>query len=519
MESIWIVVAFALGLLARQFGFPSLIGFLIGGFALSAYGFNSVPTLEHLSHLGIQLLLFTVGLKLRLKSVFRAEVFGGAAAHLFVTAAVLAPALFLLSALAWQSALLVAIALGFSSTVVAVKVLEEKLEQRAFHGRVAIGILIVQDLVAIGILSATAGEAPSIWALPLLGLPLLRPLFYRLIDLSGHEELLVLLGLALALVLGGAVFQALGLSAELGALVMGALLAEHPRAKELANSLWSLKEVFLVGFFLQIGLLGVPDTGTLLIGALLALLIPAKVALFFFVLLLFRLRARSSFLAALSLGNYSEFGLIVAHLGAQNGWLDEGWVVLMAITVALSFIISAPINRRAHDLYQRFESSLMRFESARRHPDDEPVALGSAQIAVVGMGRVGTGAYDFLRDRNERVVGLDSDPGKVELHISRGRRVLYADAEDPGFWHRLKLNNLKSIMLAIPDPEAKCIAARELRDAGFKGLISATTVFHEDESIIHEAGCDLTFNYFNEAGVGFAEHVWEAMHPESKPSA
>jgi len=241
--------------------------------------------------------------------------------------------------------------------------------------------------------------------------------------------------------------------------------------------------------------------------------------LFFFVLLLFRLRARSSFLAALSLGNYSEFGLIVAHLGAQNGWLDEGWVVLMAITVALSFIISAPINRRAHDLYQRFESSLMRFESARRHPDDEPVALGSAQIAVVGMGRVGTGAYDFLRDRNERVVGLDSDPGKVELHISRGRRVLYADAEDPGFWHRLKLNNLKSIMLAIPDPEAKCIAARELRDAGFKGLISATTVFHEDESIIHEAGCDLTFNYFNEAGVGFAEHVWEAMHPESKPSA
>ena len=518
MESIWIVAAFALGLLARQFGFPTLIGFLLAGFALSAYGFESVPALDHLAHLGIQLLLFSVGLKLRFKSVLRSEVIGGGLVHLLITTAVLAPALFWIAGLTLNTAVVVAIALGFSSTVVAVKVLEEKLELRAFHGRVAIGILIIQDVVAISLLSVMAGEAPSAWALALFGLPLLRPLLYRLVDLSGHEELLVLLGLALALVCGGAAFESLGLSAELGALVMGALLADHPRAKELATSLWGLKEVFLVGFFLQIGLLGVPDITTLAFAGVLVILIPLKACLFFFVLLRFKLRARSAFLAGLSLANYSEFGLIVAHLGARSGWLSDDWVILLAITTAISFIVSAPVNRYSHALYQRFEAKLMRFESTQRHPDDEPLSLGSAHIAIIGMGRVGSGAYDFLTERRERVVGLDSDPGKVELHISKGRRVLYADAEDPGFWHRLKLDNIKSVMLAIPDREAKCIAARELRAAGFEGLISATSVFPEDEVAAREAGCNLTFNYFNEAGVGFAEHVWEAMHPKEEPS-
>ena len=130
------------------------------------------------------------------------------------------------------------------------------------------------------------------------------------------------------------------------------------------------------------------------------------------------------------------------------------------------------------------------------------------------MGRVGTSAYDFLTERRERVVELDSDPGKVERHRHEGRRVLHADAEDPGFWHRLKTDGINAILLAMSDAESKLIAASELRLKGFTGFIGATSKFAEESKSIEAAGCDLSFNYYGEVGVGFAEHMWEAMNPQ-----
>jgi Trk K+ transport system NAD-binding subunit len=167
----------------------------------------------------------------------------------------------------------------------------------------------------------------------------------------------------------------------------------------------------------------------------------------------------------------------------------------------------------AHRLYQRFESSLTRFETKRRHPDDEPIYLGSASVLIVGMGRVGWRAYDFLAARKQRCVGLDSDPGALEKHLREGRRVLYADAEDPGLWQNLHIDNIKAVLLAMPDLEANTIAVTQLRRRGFQGLISATGVYPEHVDAIVKAGADTAYNYFDEVGVGFAEHVWEQMHP------
>ena len=143
--------------------------------------------------------------------------------------------------------------------------------------------------------------------------------------------------LLLALVLGGYGFETIGLSPELGALVFGAMLANHPRSQELAKSLWSVKEVFLVGFFLQIGIEGLPDHQAMLFALVAALVLPLKGALFFFLLLAFRLRSRSAFLSSLALTNYSEFGLIVASIALPE------WLVPLAISVSLSFVISAPL--------------------------------------------------------------------------------------------------------------------------------------------------------------------------------
>src|SRR3569833_2029132 len=229
-------------------------------------------------------------------------------------------------------------------------VLEGNRELRAFHGRAAIGILVVQDIVAVAILGAMGG-GPTPWAFAILALPLLRPVLHRFLEWSGHGELLVLYGLMLALVLGGAAFEWMGLSPELGALLLGAMLAGHRRASELSGALWGLKEVFLVGFFLQIGMTGLPSWEGMQVALILAVVLPLKALLFFLILVLFRLRARSAFLAALSLATYSEFGLIVANLAVTRGWLTMDWLVILAVAVALSFVIAAPLNRYAHGLY------------------------------------------------------------------------------------------------------------------------------------------------------------------------
>ncbi len=520
METLWIGIAFALGLLVRQLGLPPLVGYLAAGFALNAIGSHfgltmaAGATLERLAHAGVLLLLFTVGLKLRLRSLVRPEVIGGGLLHFVLSCLILAPLLHLVTGLVWSTAWLLVITLAFSSTVVAAKVLEAKRELRAFHGRVAIGILIVQDLLALAVLSLAGNHSPSPLALGVLALPLARPMLHRLVDISGHDELLLLLGLLLALGIGGYGFTQLGLSSELGALLLGALLADHARASELGKALWGLKEVFLVGFFLQIGMSGLPDLHSLELALLLCVLLPFKAVLFFFILIRFRLRARSAFLTALSLASYSEFGLIVAATALP------AWLVPLALAVALSFVITAPLNRVAHILFERLAPVLERFELEQRHPDEQPVSLGRANILIMGMGRTGTSAYDYLRSRDERPVGLDADQDRVQRHRSEARRVLYADAEDPSFWGELRLADLEAVMLCMNDPEAKAYAARQLRQHGFHGVVVASSLFADEADRIAGAGADHTYLAMNEAGVGLAEHVWQALYGDaSRPHA
>jgi predicted Kef-type K+ transport protein len=501
-----------LGLAVSRIGLPPLVGFLASGFIFAAFGLDGTPMLEELAHAGVLLLLFAVGLKLRIKTLLRYEVWGTAVGHLLLTGVIGVAAALIGGWLSPGLALTLAVSFGFSSTVLAAKVLDGNRELRAVHGRVAIGILIVQDVVAVVLLAFVNAETPSPFALLLLLVPFARPAVAWLLARCGHGELLVLFGAALAIG-GGELFATFGLSAELGALLLGMMLADHRRSQELTNVLWSLKELFLVGFFLNIGFSGAPTWDSVTYALLLVALLPIKALIFFLMLIGLGLRARTSFLTALSLMTYSEFALIVVVVAVDNGFLGGQWVVVTALAVALSFIAASPFNAFAHDIFQWASPWLERFERDKRHPDDEPISLGRAEILIVGMGRVGSGAYDYLRQQNENIVGIDSDPAKIESNVREGRRVAYADAEDPSFWQLLNVDRLRAIMLAVPDLQAKVSAARELRRRGYRGLVCATHLYPEERDPIIEAGCDVTYNYYTEAGVGFARHTYETLRP------
>ncbi|HMA97953.1 MAG TPA: cation:proton antiporter, partial [Wenzhouxiangella sp.] len=436
LEVFSITLAFVLGLAVKQIGLPPLVGFLAAGFGLNWFGqrFGILPAftgdvLDHVAHLGVLLLLFTVGLKLKWRQLVRPEVLGGSVLHFAITVGVFAPGLHFFMGLDWNLAVPVGIALAFSSTVLAAKMLEAKRELTAFHGRVAIGILIIQDLIALAVLSIGGGHEPSPWALLVFAVPLLRPVLYWLITAAGHDELLVLMGMMLALVLGGIGFETVGLSPELGALVMGMLLANHPQASELSESLWGLKELFLVGFFLQIGMSGLPDLNDWIFALVMSLLLPLKGILFYIILTRFRLRARNAFLGALTLSAYSEFGLIVASgLPVLSDWL-----VPLALTVAISFSIAAPLNHLAHPLFERLERFLCRYQSDKIHPDEIPPDLSDIKVLIFGMGRTGTAAYSAIFPREQALAGIEADPYRVDEHQKAGRQVFLADAEDSDF--------------------------------------------------------------------------------------
>jgi predicted Kef-type K+ transport protein len=532
MDPILIAVAFVLGFAAQQIGLPPLVGFLVAGFALGAAGFDAGPMLSQIADLGVILLLFSIGLKLNVGTLLKPEVWAGATLHMLVTVVLFGLGIFALSTagvhmfagLDLATSALVAFALSFSSTVFAVKALEEKGEMQSMHGRVAIGILIIQDIIAVIFITLSTGKVPSLWALALFALIPLRPVFFRLIDRCGHGELVPLFGLFAALVLGAASFELVGLKPDLGALVLGVMLSKHTRAGEISDSLLGFKDIFLVGFFLNIGLSGSLSLEAILVALLFVVALPFKVALFFVLLTRFRLRARSSSLASLGLATYSEFGLIVGGIGVANGWIASDWLAVAAVALSVTFVLGSPLNTAAHGLYARFHERLIPWESKTRHPDDHPIDSRGATIAILGMGRIGAGAYDFMRAQyGDAVVGLESNQDKVSHHEAAGRNVVLGDATDTDFWERVKPGKVRLVMLCMPQLSANLDVAQRLAELAQDVQIAAVARYPDELDILHEAGVHAAYDASAEAGAGFAVHVQErfaddlASHREISP--
>ncbi len=515
-EIIWIGPAFVFGVLAGRFGLPPMVGYLIGGFILNALGFVEVDELSDIGDLGVTLLLFTIGLKLDVRSLLRPVVWAGATLHMLAVVAVFGMVLFWLSltgltvftGVDFKIALLIAFALSFSSTVFAVKTLEEKGETGSRHGQIAIGILIVQDIIAVVFLALSAGKIPPVWALALFALIPLRRLLMYYMTRAGHGELLVLYGLALAFGVW-ALFDVAGVKGDLGALIIGALLAAHPSAAEMSKKLMGFKDLLLVGFFLSIGMAGDITLAALLISSLLALAVSFKVVLYFLIFVRFRLRARTSLFASLNLANYSEFGLIVAYVALGSGWLSGDWLVIIALALTMTFIVAAPLNARANKIYSAARGRVDRFETPIPLLGDTAIDPGDARIGIIGMARAGTGAYDTLKAKyGDVLVGLDSDSDVVARHHSAGRNVILADATDDEFWARVRIGDVRVLLLAMSEHEQNLGVARRIHAAfGNIGYIFAVANYPEEVEELKASGVDEVWNFDAEAGVGFADEV------------
>jgi len=521
LELIYFCSAFACGFAVFQLRLPPLIGFLAAGFILHSLGYRSTALLDYLSSIGVTLLLFSIGLKLEIKTLTKLYVWAPASLHLLLCTALCSFLLMIFARfslplfvdLNLETALLIGFALSFSSTVFAVKVLEERGEMASFHGKLSIAILVMQDVFAVIFLAVSTGKTPNAWSLAILVLlPLLRPVLFKVLDRSKHGELMPLFGIFFALLVGYQMFEFAGLKGDLGALIVGMVFAPHHKAKELAKSLIHFKDLMLVGFFLTIGLNADLSENSLIAAVLLLAIMPLKVSLYYMLTCLFRVRARTSLLNTFTLSNYSEFGLIVCALAASNQWISNEWLAVMGIVVAVTFIVASPLNTYPNQIYVRFEKWLIKCQTKQCLVLEKAVELNDAKILIFGMGRIGSSAYDTINQHSPgQVIGVDINPKNAQYHSEKGCTVIVADATDPNFWNRINHSNVKMIMLSMPKHIQNVLALEQLKASGYTGSVSAIAVYPDEQRELEELGADSTYNFYLEAGSSFAEHVSEQV--------
>ena len=523
MDPLWIVFAFAFGFVIKQIGLPPLVGFLTAGFALNYFGIEGSASLDQIADFGVLLLLFSIGLKLRIKDLLKPEIWAGSSLHMLITVLVFGTIIFILSSIGFSvfanlnltSSVIIAFALSFSSTIFAIKILEETGAITSAHGKIAIGILVIQDIFAVIFLTLSSNETPSPWAFSLLLLffiPLLlkHTKLSSLINRSGHGELLILLGVLIPLA-GASIFKLVGLKADLGALIFGMLLANHPRAKELANSMLSLKDLFLVGFFLSIGLSGTPSLEAMGISLLLAIVMPVKIFLFFIILTKFKLRSRTSFLTSLSLANYSEFGLIVGAAAVANGWIAPEWLVIFALSLSITFIMASSLNMASPKIFTLLQKKLLPFETESRLLEDKPIEFTEEEVIVFGMGRTGLEVYNVMEQQyQKKVLGIDISSEKILKLKSEGKKVIQGDATDLNFWQRITLKKkLPLIILATSSHTTHMRVIERLKEFHSTIQLAAISRFDDEMEELKQAGVQVVFNLYVEAGTGFAHHTYK----------
>ena len=502
-----LVLAVAGGGLAVALRQPLIIAFIIVGVFVGPTGVGWVQSrdqIDLLAQVGVAVLLFLVGLKLDVhlvRNVGPVALVTGIAQVSITSAAGFAIA----SAVGLDAAaaLYVAAAVTFSSTIIIVKLLSDLHELEELHGRIAIGVLIVQDIVVIlamvalttfghgeGVLTGeVAGlAAKSIGFLAVL-LVTTRHMLPRLLDhLARTPELLVLFGITWAVAVAAGA-DGIGLNKEVGAFVAGVALASTPYREALGARLVTLRDFLLLFFFidlgarLEFGAIGSQIGPAIVLSAVVLVVKP------FIVLVIMGwlgYRTRVSLRTALTLGQISEFSLILAAVGLQLGHIDGSTVALITTVGVITISLSTYVIVYSRRIHERLAPLAHLFERSQPTHGDEPGATAAYDVIVFGVGRFGSSLIAPLIRGGRRVLAVDFDPHALALLREYDVEVLYGDAEEPALVAALPLGSTGAVLSTIPQVTANLVLVEELRRLGFGGTIAITAHSDHDASVLQQ---------------------------------
>ncbi|MCO6426912.1 cation:proton antiporter [Nitrosomonas communis] len=540
-----LIITSAVGVIAVHLRQPVLIAYIIVGIVVGPAGFSFVQVhdqVDLLAQIGVTVLLFLVGLKLDLQHVrhIGPVALATGLGQLGFTI-IFGFLLILLLGKDWLTALYVAIALTFSSTIIIVKLLTDKRELDSLHGRIAVGFLIVQDIavvLAMMVMSAIRGDmdavglsgwmiaASLIFRVSLTVLLMFFVMWYVMPSLvrfiARSQELLLIFAIAWGTSLA-ALGEWVGFSKEAGAFMAGFSLASTHFRDAISARLTGVRDFLLLFFFI--------DLGAKLDFSMLGAELWSAAALSFFVLIgnpiivmvimgYMGYRKRTGFLAGLTVAQISEFSIVFIAMGISLGHLEQSALGLTTLVGVVTIALSTYMILYSQRLYEYLSRWLSVFERARPYRElsmeQQRSIVNDPKIIIFGLGRHGARVLIHMCNHGVGALGVDFDPEAIRGLRQRDMPVRYGDAEDPAFLSSLPFANVDWIVTTIPEWSANQALLRALDEAGFKGRIIGLVRDDEHALALQQAGVTRVVNIFQEAAGHAADYLAREIEADEK---
>lgn len=507
--SVILTLVAVVSMLARLLKQPLIVGYILAGVIAGPYGLGliqSVEPIELFSKIGIAALLFIVGLSLSpkvIKDVGKVSLITGLGQVIFTS--LIGFGISRLLGMPTIAALYVSIALTFSSTIIILKLLTDRGDLNTLYGKIAIGFLLVQDIVATLILlfvSASASGGGSIWinvafmfgkatlvfvALALLGKWVLPNL---LKFVAKSTELLFVFALAWGLGMGS-LFYFLGFSLEIGTLVAGVALSVTPYAVEMSARMKPLRDFFIILFFVLLGSHMILDTIPLIIGPAILLSLFVLIGNPVIVIVLMNLlgyRSRTGFMAGLTVAQISEFSLILATLGFNLGHLPKETLSLVTLVGLVTIAGSAYMIQYADTLYLKLEK-IIKFLELRHRVRERASVDEKYEAIVIGYGRVGEDYRKHIESLEMRTLVVDHDPEAIERLKLAELPYRYGDLAEPEFLEELPFEESRVIVSSLTDHTVNLGLVRYIKSVS-RALVVVTANLAKEAQELYSEGAD-----------------------------
>jgi CPA2 family monovalent cation:H+ antiporter-2 len=530
-------LAMIFGFLAVRLKLPPLVGYLVAGIAIGPYtrGFvGDVALAGQLAEIGVMLLMFGVGLHFSLDDLnaVRGIALPGAIAQIVVSTA-LGTATAMLWGWSFGSGLVLGLSLSVASTVVLLKALEARSALETFNGRIAVGWLIVQDLVMVLVLVLLPPLAPALGGVAhagstSLGITLLitfakagafvalmliagKRLFPRILWIvakTGSRELFTLCVIAAAVGVAYGAAELFGVSFALGAFFAGMMMRESSLSHRAADESLPLRDAFAVLFFVSVGMLFDPSIivrEPLALLAILAIVMIGNTLAAFVLVLLFRYPLNTALTVAAGLAQIGEFSFILARIGVNYKLLsEEGQSLILAaaiLSIALNPAVFAVITPAQRWILAR------RTDPLAELPSTVDAAQLTGHVAIIGYGRVGRRIADALRERSIAYTVAEQNREIVESLRAEGIHAVSGDARDPAVLIQAHVARAAVLVIATPDP----VGIRKMIDVARKlnPRIEIVLRTHSDEeaSLLRKENAGAVFMGEHELAKAMTQHV------------
>ena len=521
MDNIFIQLAIILGLssvlgfITYKLKLPLVIAYLVGGLLIALVGLFDVHTsaaLSFLPEIGIAFVLFLVGMELDLREIrsFGRQILLAGILQILITTII---GTFIVQSFGFPLAesIYLGIGLSFSSTIVVIKLLLEKRDLKSLYGKLSIGILLLEDLLAVvlllGLTSTTSmlgtgltqafpilaflGKLLILFSIALvLNHYLLGTLFKAV---SGSTELLFLTALAWCFIFISVAIL-MGFSVVIGAFLAGVALASSPYHFQIQGKVKPMRDFFVALFFVYLGtkvnFAHISQT-YLLIFVFTTYAVIVKPAIFVLLLGTLGFRKHTMFHVAINLSHISEFSLIILLVGLDAGAVSQQALTIIALSGVLSLMISSLAISRASQIYRYITGWIGFFERKNLYsPDSVNINDLEGHTVIIGAHRVGGEIVRFLKKEKHPLIVLDFNPHQVETLLGEQVQVIYGDMGDPEVLDILNLDRAKMIISTAQDVNDNKTLLEDLkfRRSDARVIVRAETI--KDAQSLYKAGAD-----------------------------